>query len=513
MEHSLLAQRATDRTLVGIEEVDSGLACNCVCVGCGARVIARKGDVRTHHFAHESGAACSGETWLHQALKAVIEEEKRILLPQYYLPLSDSCTQLKIIELSVIQQEVPAPGSALRPDITARGGAKGNALFIEVHVHHAVDEAKRNALAQLGVPTLELSVPREMLSAQPTRTDLSKFLDNPDCVHWIVPPQLAEARAKAVGLVESIGARLDELAAYDDPSKRSVEGLKRFQDVLRDVERDQHFLAHTLKYFTFGLVSLASEMDEDRIRNLRKKDAGFDVDRLSHLLAEKPLGSDAGPRFARLLKKVAIQVDGQKFGDSDFSAAVHLAKTLLLSQDWVRRNHSELERSRVCWEDIRKVDNDLASLRERLLQRFVDYISRSVLPVDCEKAISQLSALSFFAEAPTNSCSMTRVVSDFSAVRKRALAEKRATDASKVCADRAVGDDGWYDSDAFGFPVGPDLDGAVERVMETGPSEIRQSVNGGWQARLRKMSLLCKIARTITPVNGGGAKPSCEAKT
>lgn len=38
-----------------ISEVPSGLACNCVCLTCGARLVARKGEINDPHFGHESG--------------------------------------------------------------------------------------------------------------------------------------------------------------------------------------------------------------------------------------------------------------------------------------------------------------------------------------------------------------------------------------------------------------------------------------------------------------------------
>ena len=41
-----------DNKIVTIDEVERGLACDCVCIYCHARLKARKGDEREHHFAH-----------------------------------------------------------------------------------------------------------------------------------------------------------------------------------------------------------------------------------------------------------------------------------------------------------------------------------------------------------------------------------------------------------------------------------------------------------------------------
>ncbi len=49
-----------------VDEVERGLACGCTCPACAGRVIARQGDVRIHHFAHEDRRECR------QALEASI---------------------------------------------------------------------------------------------------------------------------------------------------------------------------------------------------------------------------------------------------------------------------------------------------------------------------------------------------------------------------------------------------------------------------------------------------------
>ena len=44
-----------DDKIVTIDEVERGLDCGCVCIHCHARLKARKGDEREHHFAHHDG--------------------------------------------------------------------------------------------------------------------------------------------------------------------------------------------------------------------------------------------------------------------------------------------------------------------------------------------------------------------------------------------------------------------------------------------------------------------------
>lgn len=40
--------------IVHVGEVPSGLACDCKCLDCDEPLIARKGEIREHHFGHTS---------------------------------------------------------------------------------------------------------------------------------------------------------------------------------------------------------------------------------------------------------------------------------------------------------------------------------------------------------------------------------------------------------------------------------------------------------------------------
>lgn len=93
------AKRISDGRLVTIDEVESGLACNCICDGCGAPMVARKGKEKAHHFGHAPKSAndekpCSfnfkrGCFWL---IKQILEESvgNAIVLPDYKLRLSNT---------------------------------------------------------------------------------------------------------------------------------------------------------------------------------------------------------------------------------------------------------------------------------------------------------------------------------------------------------------------------------------------------------------------------------------
>lgn len=69
---------------VHIEQVVSGLSCNCLCPKCKTRLVARKGRKTAHHFAHHSIYECEGawETALHLYAKKILQEQKTIKIPE-----------------------------------------------------------------------------------------------------------------------------------------------------------------------------------------------------------------------------------------------------------------------------------------------------------------------------------------------------------------------------------------------------------------------------------------------
>jgi hypothetical protein len=52
--------------LIGIDDAENGLKCNCICYSCGGKLIARKGDERQHHFAHHKNSIkdCKYSFWV-----------------------------------------------------------------------------------------------------------------------------------------------------------------------------------------------------------------------------------------------------------------------------------------------------------------------------------------------------------------------------------------------------------------------------------------------------------------
>src|SRR6266478_5677443 len=87
--------------LVHISPVSRGLGCGCVCPRCHMKVVARKGQIRQHHFSHHRPTDCDGglETILHRLAKELCVTLGTISLPEYCFRLARNIGNDRTIEV------------------------------------------------------------------------------------------------------------------------------------------------------------------------------------------------------------------------------------------------------------------------------------------------------------------------------------------------------------------------------------------------------------------------------
>lgn len=121
-----------DGELVCIDEVARGLECGCHCPHCGGKLIARKGEVNQHHFAHYKVENCGKglETALHLLGKQVLQEEQRLRLPH----------KEELEDITDIEIERRRFGYIA--DLGAILVSSGEEIDVEIKVTHGVDAAK-----------------------------------------------------------------------------------------------------------------------------------------------------------------------------------------------------------------------------------------------------------------------------------------------------------------------------------------------------------------------------------
>lgn len=84
-----IARENTSKKLVFVDEVPGGIDCNCRCIFCDVRLVARKGDVVTHHFAHyakevdeDKPCHASFERAVFWMVRSILEDSQSVFLPR-----------------------------------------------------------------------------------------------------------------------------------------------------------------------------------------------------------------------------------------------------------------------------------------------------------------------------------------------------------------------------------------------------------------------------------------------
>lgn len=150
-----------DNKIYHISEVGSGLKCECKCPACGSKLIARKGNINAHCFAHYKSPECKYalETALHYYAKKILEEKKMMMIPaliyeefDYY---SHDNYNINKVELAK-EQEIHFDKVVLekqidniKPDVVAMVG--NTKLMIEIVVTHGIDDIKLEKIKKLGI--------------------------------------------------------------------------------------------------------------------------------------------------------------------------------------------------------------------------------------------------------------------------------------------------------------------------------------------------------------------------
>jgi hypothetical protein len=153
--HMTYAERAG--RLVPITRVPAGLACGCVCPACGGALVARKGRVVRHHFAHAAATTCHGETVLHEVGKRILQARiARHLRRGQPLLIGWRCAACRdwhsgdlLRRARHVFMEERLGGC--RPDLLLLDGERRPVAALEVIVSHAPSAATLAVCRQAGV--------------------------------------------------------------------------------------------------------------------------------------------------------------------------------------------------------------------------------------------------------------------------------------------------------------------------------------------------------------------------
>lgn len=203
-----------------IDRVASGLACECFCVVCGSPLIARKGDVKIWHFAHEAGqerpqCSAGAANLMQRIAREYLMETGAFPLPPYsesvFLPDAPYVGSEKIgwpIFAAAPAKWLPHTSSDVDMDMSQGSVMLDTCDVARIYVRAGKQARPQNLDAH--APSLLFWAPLPDLTASPTREWLHQFLRQHGTFEWLTMPDAHGLRAKAVAHLEDNRRRQQE---------------------------------------------------------------------------------------------------------------------------------------------------------------------------------------------------------------------------------------------------------------------------------------------------------------
>jgi hypothetical protein len=202
-----------DGQLVHISDVSRGRACGAVCAACGGTLVAKKGAVRKHHFAHFAGVTCTSapETVLHILAKELVSELDQITLPPYVFVIERKTRR----GVTARREKTVAPGGVARigrveveqpltgfvPDLLIT--SRDRQLVAEIGVTHFVDRQKMRSIRRNGEPAIEIRL--ALSDALLTRDALrEKLRDDLPSKQWLFHPAQRKVEAECLAAYRAL---------------------------------------------------------------------------------------------------------------------------------------------------------------------------------------------------------------------------------------------------------------------------------------------------------------------
>ena len=192
MENLLYALK--DNKLVSIDEVERGLVCGCVCPACKKDLIAKKGNIKIHHFAHVSSCVCEHayETSLHLLAKKIFEDVKTFLLPDVFWGRKKRFVFEKQRNIQIKSVQLEYYLSDVRPDIFIED-VNGEKYCIEIFVTHSVDKNKCKKFKEKGLNAIEIDLSN--IKRLLNENELKEIIvNNVDLKNWLYNKNLEEGK-------------------------------------------------------------------------------------------------------------------------------------------------------------------------------------------------------------------------------------------------------------------------------------------------------------------------------
>ncbi len=223
-----------DGIMVDIHQVDKGLACGCQCAHCLSSLIARKGKINVHHFAHKPGAVCqnSYETSIHKMAKQILMNEKHLKLPGLQITVKDKTErgieytktewvcESQWISFDEVKEEVTLGN--IRADIV--GYKNKYPLIIEIMVTHASGQNKKRYIRNQAWAAIEINL-TELGYQADTEILKENILDSITNKYWLSHPRVPKIKQSLKQKLKGIISKENKKDEFD--VKESIRKQKK----------------------------------------------------------------------------------------------------------------------------------------------------------------------------------------------------------------------------------------------------------------------------------------------
>ncbi len=275
------------KKLVFVDNVDNGLACNCICTKCGGRLVAKANEEdkeydKESHFAHYNQSDCNGESAIHIEAKRIIKKEKKIRLPSP-IPVGWEVNK-DVIRFDNVNDEKQIKGSNYKADLVCQ--FSGKILLIEIVCTSDIKEDKREYLIKNQIPTIRLYFRNNIL-------DYNQLPDNMDNQtiystnrDWVFNPEIGladEQKSLTNELIEDyltiIDSNFKKIEDSIDYHKKEIEKLNNEERLIKNNLHivPEEFLLEKIKEkpFLYEKYFLTNEEKglqfEEKVRTIFKK--------------------------------------------------------------------------------------------------------------------------------------------------------------------------------------------------------------------------------------------------
>ena len=248
--------------IVSINNVPSGKNCNCICTKCKAPLVAKKGYIKEHHFAHLVDSNCKGESEFHIQAKEQICRDKFIWLPTPKLisiPWDGWIRyawkyELKKVEFQTVEKEKLISNSKFRTDLLCTH-ANGKQLVVEIAYTHFLEGSKAQYLIDNKIPSVEIDLRYDKASGvywNMKKESLAEYMCHEqftNITRWVYTVKQEEKKPepKKIGLSSDIprGTSFPKKLSYNEENNIKAERSERQfyfsldQFMKRNIARDK----------------------------------------------------------------------------------------------------------------------------------------------------------------------------------------------------------------------------------------------------------------------------------